>query len=88
MKQAHHLNPVAHVGKQGLTPELAAHVDRELAQHELIKVRFTDFKEVRRDIAVQLSRDLRALLVAVIGNVGILYREAADPADRRVELPT
>lgn len=87
MKYAHHLKPVATVGKQGLTPEVAAHVDRELAQHELIKIRFTDYKSVRRDITQQLSQDLSATLVQVIGHVGVLYRPADDPEDRAIELP-
>ena len=87
MKQAHHRAPVARVGKHGLTPQLASHVDRELAQHELIKLRFSDFKEVRRDITRQLAADLGAVLVSVIGNVGILFRQADDPAARHVEFP-
>lgn len=87
MKHAHHLKPVATVGKYGLTPEVAAHVDRELAQHELIKIRFTDYKNVRRDITDQLSRDLAASLVQVIGHVGVLYRAADAPEDRTIELP-
>ncbi len=87
MKHAHHLKPVATVGKHGLTPEVAAHVDRELAQHELIKIRFTDYKSVRRDITDQLSRDLAASLVQVIGHVGVLYRPAEKPEDRAIELP-
>ncbi len=87
LRQAHHLDPVAHVGKAGLTPQVAGHVDRELSQHELIKVRFTDFKAVKREITEQLSRDLRAILVGVIGNVGILYRQADREEDRAVELP-
>lgn len=88
MKHAHHLKPVATVGKQGLTPEVAAHVDRELAQHELIKIRFTDYKSVRRDITQQLSQDLSATLVQIIGHVGVLYRPAEDPEDRTIELPS
>ncbi|MFW5694081.1 MAG: YhbY family RNA-binding protein [Alkalispirochaeta sp.] len=87
MKYAHELKPVATVGKQGLTPAVAAHVDRELAQHELIKIRFTDFKSVRRDITEQLSRDLAAALVQVIGHVGVLYRPAENPEDRTIALP-
>lgn len=87
MRQAHHLQPVATVGKQGLTPELLAHVDRELGQHELIKVRYGDHKAARREITEQLSRELQAVLVQVIGNVGVLYRPAPDPEDRTVDLP-
>jgi len=87
MKYAHDLKPVATVGKQGLSPEVAAHVDRELAQHELIKIRFTDYKSVRHDITEQLSRDLSAALVQVIGHVGVLYRPAESPEDRNIVLP-
>ncbi|MFW5826770.1 MAG: YhbY family RNA-binding protein [Alkalispirochaeta sp.] len=87
MKYAHDLKPVAAVGKHGLTPEVAAHVDRELAQHELIKVRFTDYKSVRHEITEQLSRDLSAALVQVIGHVGVLYRPAENAEDRTIPLP-
>ncbi len=87
MKHAHDLKPVAAVGKHGLTPEVAAHVDRELSQHELIKIRFTDYKSVRHDITEQLSRDLSATLVQVIGHVGVLYRPAENSEDRTITVP-
>lgn len=87
MKQAHHLNPVATIGKQGLTPEVTEHVDRELRQHELIKVRFSDFKDARRELTEALSKELDATLVAVIGNVGVLYRLADDPDERHIVVP-
>ncbi len=87
MKEAHHLDPVAAVGKNGLTPEVREHVDRELERHELIKVRFVDYKEDRREITEALSRELNAVLVSVIGNVGVLFRPASDPEKRRITLP-
>jgi RNA-binding protein len=87
MKYAHHLKPVASVGKHGLTPQLAAHVDRELQQHELIKIRFVDFKPVRGDITRQLGADLDATVVSIIGNIGVLYRESPDPERRTVMIP-
>jgi RNA-binding protein len=87
MKQAHALKPVAMVGKHGLTPQVSAHVDRELAQHELVKVRFADYKSVKREISEQLSIDLDATLVSVIGNIGVLYRPALQEEDRNVTVP-
>ncbi len=87
LRQAHSLSPVAMVGKQGATQSLVAHVDQELDNHELIKVRFSDFKDERRSLAEELSEQTGAILVAVLGHVAILYRAAEDPADRRISVP-
>jgi RNA-binding protein len=87
LKQAHELKPVATVGKAGLTQEVRDHVDDELSNHEMIKIRFGDFKAAKRDIAGRLSTELSASLVAVIGNVGILYRPADSQRERRISLP-
>ena len=43
-KEAHTLKPVVMIGKNGVTPELKAAVDAALADHELIKIKFLDFK--------------------------------------------
>lgn len=66
---------------------LHRHVDEELDNHELIKVRFSDFKEVRRTVAERLAERARAHLVKVIGHVAILYRPAREPERRRVAVP-
>ena len=88
LKEAHHRKPVATIGKAGPGPEVRAHIDRELEHHELIKIKFADFKEERREITSELCDALGAVLVAVIGNVGIIYRRAADPEAQRIHLPT
>ena len=36
---AHDLHPLVHLGKAGLTDAALAQIDKELADHELIKVR-------------------------------------------------
>ena len=84
---AHHINPVASVGKEGVTEALLAHVDRELDHHELIKIKFTDFKAVRRELVQELARKSGAVVVGVIGHIGILYRESRDPEKRHIRIP-
>ncbi|TVR68900.1 MAG: YhbY family RNA-binding protein [Spirochaetaceae bacterium] len=86
-RQAHHLAAVATVGKQGITEQVVLHVERELTNHELIKVRFSDFKEERRPLAEMLAGRTQAALVSVIGHVAILYRSAPDAQNRRIHLP-
>ena len=77
-KEAHTLKPVIMIGKNGVTPELNAAVDTALADHELIKVKFLDFKEDRRALSSSLADSLKAEVISVIGNIAILYRELED----------
>ncbi|POR04638.1 hypothetical protein AU468_03105 [Alkalispirochaeta sphaeroplastigenens] len=87
LRQAHRLKAVATVGKQGPSESVHRHVDQELDNHELIKVRFSDYKDARREIARDLSNQLQARLVAVVGHVAILYRPARDPERQKLHLP-
>lgn len=81
---AHDLEPVVHLGKGGLSADLVAQVDRALAAHELIKVRFVAGKEERRALAAELAARTGAALAGLVGHVAILFRRQADPEKRRV----
>lgn len=83
---AHHLKPTVHVGKAGLTDGLAGRVDEALNEHELIKVRFIDHKESRKEISEDLARRAQGDLVGVIGNIAMIYREHPEEEKRRVKL--
>jgi RNA-binding protein len=63
-------------------------VDAALADHELIKVRIAGDREQRRAIAEQLSNAAACALAGMIGGVAIFYRAAADPDDRKIQLPS
>jgi len=84
---AHGLQPVVQVGKEGLAGNVLKSVSEALAAHELIKVRFVDQKERRREAAEELAVAVDAALAGVVGHVAILYRPHADPARRRIALP-
>ncbi len=77
-KDAHRLKPVVMIGHKGLTETVINAVDRALEDHELIKVRFIDFKEERRELADDLSRKTGSEIVEIIGNVLVLYRKNMD----------
>jgi RNA-binding protein len=84
---AHDLRPTAQVGRQGVTPQLIGNIDEQLRAHELLKVKFVDRQDERAALAEQLARELSAALVALIGNVAVLYRSNPDPEKQKVILP-
>jgi RNA-binding protein len=84
---AHPLSPVVLIGKSGLTDAVVTKADRELVAHELIKVRFQDWKEEKRALLAELASRLLAEQVGVVGHVGILFRQNRDPKQRRVRVP-
>jgi|CXWL01.1.fsa_nt_gi RNA-binding protein len=83
---AHDLDPVVHVGQKGLTPQVAAEVDRALEIHELIKVRLPGDRDERAALADALAAATAAERVGLVGGVLILYRRQPDPEKRQIEL--
>lgn len=86
-RQAHDLKPVVQIGKQGLTEQALASIDRTIEARELIKVKFLDFQDQKQELSESIAEQLNSILIGVVGNVAILYREQPDPDKRRVELP-
>ena len=85
-KQAHHLRPTVFLGKDGLTETVVSALKESLDAHELIKVRFVDFKESMKDLARQLAMRSESELVGMIGHLGILFREHPDESKRKVKV--
>lgn len=84
-KQAHHLKPTVFVGKEGLTATVQDAVAESIDAHELIKVRFVDHKDEKKDLAAQLAQRSGSDLVGIIGHLAILYREHPDEDKRKVK---
>lgn len=77
--RAQRLNAVTKLGKGGVSTEFITGVDRELAHHELIKVKLTEFKDQRFELAEQIATRTASHLVSVIGHVVVLYRPKPHP---------
>ncbi|MBN2402498.1 MAG: ribosome assembly RNA-binding protein YhbY [Spirochaetes bacterium] len=73
--KAHHLKPVVQIGHKGMTKALIKAIDDALIAHELIKIQFLDFKEEKRELAQEISKETGSVIVGMIGNVLILYRK-------------
>jgi RNA-binding protein len=83
---AHHLKPIVYVGKNGATDSLVAAVDRALADHELIKVKFIGFKDTKKTIVDTIVTGTRSSLVNIIGNIAIIFRQNKDADLRKIAI--
>ena len=62
------------IGKNGISPQFLAALADALRQHELVKVKFDDFKEQKKELSPQLAEKSGSYLVTRVGNVVVLYR--------------
>jgi RNA-binding protein len=86
---AHSLKPVVQIGREGITEGVIRAIDECLFRHELIKIKFTDFKEKDQKEALtgEFAGKTGSELVGMIGHTAILYRQQADPEKRRITIP-
>ncbi len=84
---AHSLKPVVQIGKEGMTEGVIRAVDDSLLRHELIKIKFTDFKEQKEALTCEIEIKTGSEQVGMIGHTAILYRPQVDPEKRKITLP-
>lgn len=83
---ANTLNPLVIVGGAGVTETLENKVLECLNAHELIKVKFNEFKDEKVELSNQIATKCNACLVRLIGNVAIFYKESDDEEKRHIKL--
>ena len=86
---AHAIKPSVLIGQKGLQDSVLDAIQTALNTHELIKIKFIDFKEkdIKKDLTGALVKQSGAELVATIGHTAILYRQQEDPKKRKIQLP-
>jgi len=72
--QAQRLKATLKIGKEGLSPQFLAALNDALKHHVLVKVKFDDFKEQKKELAPQLAEKSGSHLVTRVGNVAVLFR--------------
>ena len=85
---AHGLKPVVFVGHRGMTSEVTRAADEALSKHELIKVKFIDFKEKsqKEEIAAAIEKETAAEQAGMIGHMAVFYCQQKDPEKRKITL--
>jgi RNA-binding protein len=74
--EAHHLDPIVHLGQGGITPAVLTSLDDALRTHELVKVQLGKKLDVSaKEAAAKLAAATDAEVVQVIGHTCTLYRQ-------------
>jgi RNA-binding protein len=76
--QAHNLQPVVMVGKEGLSEAVTKALDEALERHELVKIKFQANKEDTRAISEDLAKKTKSEVIAVVGFTSIFYRKSKE----------
>jgi RNA-binding protein len=80
------LDPIVYLGKAGAAAGVSEALERALADHELVKLRFIDFKGERNELSRQLAAQSGSELIRIIGNVAVFYRQHPDSKKRKIDI--
>lgn len=84
---AHGLEPIVQIGSTGVSEGVLAAIDQALADHELIKIKFLDYKDEKEELCGLIAKETKSAIAGIVGHVAIVYREHSDPKRRRIVLP-
>ena len=85
----HGWKPLVFVGHKGISPTVINAVNEALEKHEIVKLKFIDFKEKsqKQALASTIEKETASELVGMIGHMAIFYRQQRDPDKRKIVLP-
>ena len=72
--RAQRLDPVLKVGQGGISVAFLKSLDEALSTHELVKIRFADFKAEKKKLAPEIAERTGSDLIARVGNVAVFHR--------------
>lgn len=76
--QAHHLQPIFQIGKNGLNPAMITQIEEALEKRELIKVNLLqNTDEIAEDVAQVLEKEVNCDIVQIIGRVLVLFKPSS-----------
>ncbi len=83
---ANKLEPIVHIGKGGITPNILNQVSEALEARELVKVKLLDNSLLEaKDTANEVCDALKAEYVQSIGNRFVVYKESEK--NKKIQLP-
>jgi RNA-binding protein len=86
---AHSRKPLILIGQKGISPSLFKAIDEALDTHELIKVKFNEFKEKdqKEEVSGMIEKETDSEMVGMIGHTAIFYRQQIDSEKRKIIIP-
>ncbi len=86
---AHNLKPVVMLGQQGLTLNLIESINQAFEKHELIKIKFVDYKkkEFKLNLSESIIKETKSFFVGLTGHILILYRQSKNEKNQKIKIP-
>jgi RNA-binding protein len=81
------IKPLMIIGRNSVNDQLIGSVDLALKDHELIKVKFGEFKEAKKEISAAIAQTTKSELVGIIGNIAIFYRQHPESEKWKIKIP-
>lgn len=82
-KEAHNLSPVVIIGGAGVTEGVINMISASISSHELIKVKFNEYKEEKHELTEEIIEATDTTLVRMIGNIIILYKASEKTEEQK-----
>ncbi len=79
--KAQHLEPVVKLGHAGVSDAFIQSLNDALTRHQLVKMKFTDFKEQKHELAPQIAEKTASTIIMQVGNVAVFYRAKPEPVE-------
>ncbi|MCW4048944.1 MAG: YhbY family RNA-binding protein [Candidatus Bathyarchaeota archaeon] len=83
---AHSLKPHIQIGKNGVTEGQVNTIAKSLDMHELIKVKFNDYKSQKQQLSDEIAEKTESHIIDIIGNTLILYKRNPDASKRQIRV--
>ena len=74
------------IGKNGINDGVINSIKIALNSKELIKIKFRDFKDQKKNLSEDIERLTNSSIVGIIGNILILYRESQYPDNIKIRI--
>ena len=84
--QAHNLEPVVIIGKNGITNGTIETVKKALDARELIKIKFREYKDEKQSLSHQIAESTESHVVGMIGHTVILFRQNPSPEKQNIHM--
>lgn len=83
---AQRLEPVVRLGKHGVSEAFLQSLREALEHHELVKIRFEDFQDERKQLAPEIALRSESQFIWMVGHVAVFFRQNPDPAKQKIAL--
>ena len=76
----HHLKPIIHISKNGLSENIESEIEQALIRHELIKIKISSHSRIEKsELCMRICNKNEAMLVQLVGNIMLLFKSASNP---------